>query len=160
MSEGFDVQGKVALDDSEANQRLAALNQKADDIAAKEQKLRAEVAKTARKAAGLAIAVVGFMQNVFTIAGIQLDALQQAVLISIQQVISTAVAWFTLQAAITTATFGVAAIGLVAAAAALGVAVGNAALIAIHGEQVNSKMSAVLGAINNLSTIAQTFARD
>ena len=159
MSDGFNVEGKVELDDSTALSKLDNLSRKADDIAAKEQKLRAEVAKTARKAAGLAIAVVGFMQNVFTIAGIQLDALQQAVLISIQQVISTAVAWFTLQAAITTATFGVAAIGLVAAAAALGVAVGNAALIAIHGERVNNKMSAILGAINNLSTIAQSFAK-
>ncbi len=158
MSEGFNIEGKVALDDTEANFKLDNISRKADDIAAKEQKLRAEVAKTARKAAGLAIAVVGFLQNVFTIAGIQLDALQQAVVISIQQVISTAVAWFTLQAAITTATFGVAAIGLIAAAAALGVAVGNAASIAIFGERVNSKMSAILGAINNLSTIAQTFA--
>ena len=158
MSDGFNIDGKVELDDSAALSKFENLSRKADDIAAKEQKLRAGVAKTARKAAGLAIAVVGFLQNVFTIVGIQLDALQQAVLISIQQVISTAVAWFTLQAAITTATFGVAAIGLVAAAAALGVAVGNAALIAIHGERVNTKMSAILGAINNLSTIAQTFA--
>jgi len=137
---------------------LRRCSKKADDIADKEQKLRVELAKTARKAAGLAIATIGFLQNVFTIAGIQLDALQEAVLLSIQQVISTAVAWFTLQAAITTGSFGVAAIGLVAAAASLGVAIGNAALIAVYGDRVNAKRSSVLGAINNLSTIAQTFA--
>ena len=158
MSEGFDVTGKVQLDTSEAQAKFAALNVKADQIAAKEQELRVQVAKTARKAAGLAIATIGFLRNVFTIAGIQLDALQQAVLLSIQQVISTAVAWFTLQAAITAGSFGVAAVGLVAAAASLGVAIGNAAAIAVFGERVNAKMSAVLGAINNLSTIAQTFA--
>ena len=160
MSEGFDVSGKVVLDDSEANAKFAALNTKADDIAAKEQKLRTEVARTARKAAGLAIAVIGFMRNVFTIMGIQLDAMQEAVILSIQQVINTAVAWFTLQAAITAGTFGAAAVGLVAAGAALGVAINNAIVVAITGEAVNTKMAAVMGAINNLSTIGQTFARD
>lgn len=158
MSEEFNVTGKVELDDAAANAKFEALNMKADDIAAKEQKLRTEVARTARKAAGLAMAVIGFMRNVFTIMGIQLDAMQEAVILSIQQVINTAVAWFTLQAAITAGSFGAAAVGLVAASAALGVAIGTAIQVAIHGESVNTKMAAVLGAINNLSTIGQTFA--
>ena len=160
MSEGFDVSGKVELDTSAAQAKFDALNTKADDIAAKEQQLRINVARTARKAAGLAMSVIGFMRSVFTIMGIQLDAMQEAVVLSIQQVINTAVAWFTLQAAITTGTFGAAAVGLVAAGAALGVAINNAIVVAVTGEAVNTKMAAVLGAINQLSSIGQTFARE
>ena len=106
----------------------------------------------------LAMATIGFLRAAFTIAGIQLDALQEAVMLSVQQVVNTAVAWFTLQSAIAAGSFGVAAVGMVAAVAALGVAVGNAAYIAIYGEQINDKMNSVIAAIVNLETLGQTFA--
>jgi hypothetical protein len=75
---------------------------------------------------------------------------------SIQQVIATAVAWFTLQTAMLanplTAVIG--AIGMVAAAASLGVAIGQAALIAIYGDRVDASMTQIHAAIGNLQGIA------
>lgn len=153
-----DIGINLGLDDSESNAKFHALANRADDIAEKELKLRLQVARTARKAAMLAMATVGFLRSVYAIAGIQLTALQEAILLSIQQVISTAVAWFTLQAAITAGSFGVAAVGMVAAAAALGVAVGNAAMIAVYGEQIDRRMNAMVGAIVNLEAIAMSFS--
>lgn len=151
---------RMGLDDSDPNAKFDALERRADDVAAKEVKLRREIQQTANKAASLAMATIGLLRNIFTIAGIQLDALQQAVLVSIQQVINTAVAWFTLQTAIAAGTFGVAAVGMIAAAAALGVSLGTAVVIAIRGEEINTKMNAVLGALSNLESIAKTFASD
>lgn len=155
-----DIDIRMSLDDSEPLAKFNALERRADDVAAKEVKLRREIKLTANKAASLAMATIGLLRNIFTIAGIQLDALQQAVLVSIQQVINTAVAWFTLQTAIAAGTFGAASVGMIAAAAALGVSIGTAAAIAVHGEQINTKMNAVLSALSNLESIAQTFASD
>lgn len=155
MSE--DIEIDLVLDTSDIIPKLLALNKRADEISEKERELRVNIARTARKAAGLAMSVIGFLQAVFSIAGFQLDALQQAVLLSIQQVISTAVAWFTLQAAIAAGSFGAAAVGLIAAGAALGVSIGNAALIAVHGDRVNNKMSDIMSAIGSLRGIATTF---
>ncbi len=155
-----DIDIIMSLDDSEPLAKFNALERRADDVAEKEVKLRREIKLTANKAASLAMATIGLLRNIFTIAGIQLDALQQAVLVSIQQVINTAVAWFTLQTAIAAGTFGAASVGMIAAAAALGVSIGTAAAIAVHGEQINTKMNAVLGALSNLESIAQTFASD
>jgi len=142
----------------EMTNNLNALEERADEIAAKELQLRREIARTAQKAAMLAMASIAFLRSVYSIAGIQLSALQEAILMSIQQVVNTAVAWFTLQAAITAGSFGIAAVGMIAAAAALGVAVGNAAMIAVYGEQVDQKMNAMIGAIVNLESIAVSFS--
>ena len=155
-----DIDMLMSLDDSDPKAKFNALANRADEVAEKEVKLRREIKLTANKAASLAMATIGLLRNIFTIAGIQLDALQQAVLVSIQQVINTAVAWFTLQTAIAAGTFGAASVGMIAAAAALGVSIGTAAAIAVHGEQINTKMNAVLGALSNLESIAQTFASD
>lgn len=135
-----------------------ALARRADEIAARELELRREIQRTAQKAAMLAMATVGFLRSVYSLAGIQLTALQEAVLLSIQQVISTAVAWFTLQAAITAGSWGVQAVGMVAAAAALGVAIGNAAMIAVYGEQIDRRMNDMVGAIVGLENIAIAFS--
>lgn len=152
-----DISIDLGLNDSEANSKFNALANRADDIAAKELKLRREIQRTAQKAAMLAMATIGFLRSVYAIAGIQLTALQEAVLLSIQQVISTAVAWFTLQAAITAGSWGIQAVGMVAAAAALGVAIGNAAMIAVYGEQIDRRMNDMVGAIVGLENIAIAF---
>ena len=152
-----DISIDLGLDDSESNSKFNALANRADDIAAKELKLRRDIQRTAQKAAMLAMATIGFLRSVYAIAGIQLTALQEAVLLSIQQVISTAVAWFTLQAAITAGSWGIQAVGMVAAAAALGVAIGNAAMIAVYGEQIDRRMNDMVGAIVGLENIAIAF---
>jgi hypothetical protein len=151
-----DAEFRLIMDDSDAVNKFNALKAHAESIAEEEVKLRRQVARTAQHAASLAMSVIGFMQNVFSIVGVQLDALQQAVLMSIQQVIATAVAWFTLQTAMLanplTAVIG--AIGMVAAAASLGVAIGQAALIAIYGDRVDASMTQIHAAIGNLQGIA------
>jgi len=151
------VETRLLVDKSAANMAFEELKQKAQEVAEEEVKMRRQIARTAQHAAGLAMSVIGLMKNVFSIVGIQLDALQQAVLYSIQQVIATAVAWFTLQSAMlmNPITAAIAGIGLIAAAAALGVAIGQAALIATYGDKVATQMSQVQGAIGNLEGIAK-----
>jgi len=146
----------LIVDDSDPNFRLERLRQRQETIADEEQKLRRQVARTAQHAASLAMSMIAFTKDVFAIVGIQLDALQQAVLASIQQVISTAVAWFTLQAAMAAnpLTAVVGGIGLVAAAASLGFAIGQAAMIAIYGDQVTGNMNDINAAVNDLAGIA------
>jgi hypothetical protein len=153
-----DIGIDLGIDDSEANSKFTALANRADEVADKELKLRKQVARTARKAAMLAMATVGFLRSVYSLAGIQLTALQEAILLSIQQVISTAVAWFTLQAAITAGSYGIQAVGMVAAGAALGVAIGNAAMIAVYGDKIDRRMNDIVGAIVSLEQIAMTFS--
>ena len=151
---------ELTLDSSDPLAKFLALEKRADAIAKKEVELRRGIQRTAQKAATLAMATIGLLRSIFTIAGIQIDALQEAVLMSIAQVVNTAIAWFTLQTAIAAGTFGVAAVGMVAAAASLGVAIGTAAAIAVHGERINNRMSAVMSAIANLESAASVFASD
>ena len=152
-----EIRIKMVLDTTSIIPSLQLLNDRADEIAAKEVELRKNIARTARRAATLAISVIGFLGAIFSIAGFQLDALQQAVLLSIQQVISTAVAWFTLQAAIAAGSFGIQAVGLLAAAAALGVSIGNAAAIAVWGDRITNNLSDIQRALSSLRGIATTF---
>lgn len=131
----------------------------AEEVADKELLARREVERTARTAASVANSMIGLFRNILSIVGVSLDAFTQALLQSIQQVIELAVAWTALQTAMAAGTFGLQAVGAGIAAAALGLVIGQAAHIAMYGDESRSKMNAALGALSNLEGIVGGLGR-
>jgi len=149
-----DINAKVTVDTTE----LEAAEQKRDEIAAKEIELRRKVEQTANRIAGVARNFISLMRNIITLTGNALDAVSAASLVVIEQIIGLAVSWFALMTAIAAVPIAgqiIAGFSLGLAALALGIAVGQAIVIAQGRDAATSEVNAALGALGNLASIAR-----
>lgn len=149
-----DINAKVTVDTSE----LEAAEKKRDEIAAKEIELRRKVEQTAQRVAGIARSFIGLMRNIIILTGNALDAVSAASLVVVEQIIGLAVSWFALQVAIASLPIAgqvIAAFSLGLAALAVGIAIGQAVVIAQGREAATAQINAALGAVGNLTGIAR-----
>ena len=95
-SRDVEVNAKIKVDTAE----LEAAKKKAEEIAKKEIELRRKIEQTANRVAGIARNFISLMRNLVTVIGGTLNAVTNASIMVVEQIISVAVSWFALQAAI------------------------------------------------------------
>ena len=148
---------RIGIDTAEGEANLARLQEINNKVMEKTLKTRQEVLKTARGAQRIISGISTLVRAFANSMGISIGALGSAMIATVESIVSTAIAFFTLQVALASnPVTGVATgayITLGFAAAALGVSIGTLGAVIEGNEKAQAQAANMQAALSGLQSI-------